>query len=84
MAQLENATQKFESKDGTKLASLQCHVCEETGKQYTLWSDIQKAFNGIDYLEVQDEYAVLFMTANDGELYAMIQDHLICVNLKVQ
>ncbi|KAG0335225.1 hypothetical protein BG000_007692 [Podila horticola] len=70
MAELKRSFQKFKSKDGTELTSLQCHICEETGKQYILWTDIRQAFDGVVYLQVYDNYVVLFMTANNGELAA--------------
>lgn len=72
MTQLERFFLKFKSKDGTKLTSLQCHICKETGKQYILWMDIQQTFDGVNYLKVYDQYVVLFMTSNDGELYVIV------------
>ncbi|KAF9282785.1 hypothetical protein BGZ74_002085, partial [Mortierella antarctica] len=51
MASLERTIQTFESEDGMQLKSLPCHVCEETGAQYVLWRDVQKAFEGVSFLK---------------------------------
>jgi len=44
--------QEFCSLDDAKLATLLTHVCPETGKRYLFQNDIQKAFEGIAYLQL--------------------------------
>lgn len=48
---------------------LPTYLCPETRQRYVLWSDVQDAIQGIDYLH--DPYLgdVLFMIDNNGELY---------------
>lgn len=65
--------QTFQSKDGTRLASLQSHPCaDDTKERYLLWSDILCTFHGIDHLETEDEEKILFMINADGELYVLL------------
>lgn len=63
------AFQAFQSHAGKLLASQPTHVCSETGKRYTLWSDIQHAFSGVDHLEDQQKSMIPFMVDNNGLLY---------------
>lgn len=65
--------QRFESKDGTPLASLPTLVCAESGERYLLWNEIQLAFEHIDHLEYYLGSRGLFMTNKDDELYVFLK-----------
>ncbi|KAG0011616.1 hypothetical protein BGZ81_002075 [Podila clonocystis] len=61
--------QRFESEDGTALASLSTQVCTETGDRYLLWGKIQLAFEDIDHLEYYLGSRGLFMVNKNDELF---------------
>lgn len=54
-----------------RLVRMQSKSCAETGKRHILWSEIQHAFEDIDYL-TDEELRCLFMTGKDGEVYVFI------------
>lgn len=65
--------QRFKSEDGTPLASLRSHPCGgETGERYVLWTDIQRAFQGISRLETEFRNRTLFTVEAGGELYVLL------------
>lgn len=66
------AFQKFRSKDGTLLRSVQLHVGTDTNKQYLLWSDVRNAFQDVSHLKTAYNKKVLFAIGNDGELYIVL------------
>lgn len=53
--------QEFCSLDDAELATLPTHVCPETGKRYLFRNDIQKALEGIAYLQLYWVEIILFM-----------------------
>ncbi|KAG0085843.1 hypothetical protein BGZ92_008658 [Podila epicladia] len=61
--------QTFKTRDEQPLLTIATHVCIETGKRYVLWSDIQKNFIDINYLQNWSDERVLFMINNYGRLY---------------
>jgi hypothetical protein len=64
--------QKFQTKEGVPLTSLQSHPCSsDSGERYVLWSDIQCAFQGIVRLETEEEVTILFTIDSSGELYVI-------------
>lgn len=65
--------QKFKSKDGTLLVSLRSHHgAADTQERYILWSDIQRAFQGIDHLESESGRRILFMIDIYATLYVLL------------
>jgi hypothetical protein len=65
--------QRFQTKDGTPLASLGSHPCAaDTKERYILWTDIQHAFKGIGCLETRGKERILFMIDAAGELYVLL------------
>lgn len=66
--------QKFESEDGTPLASPRSHPCAaDMKKKCIFWSDVQRTFQGVDHLKAEGEQGerILFMIDDDGELYVL-------------
>lgn len=50
------------------LANIPSEVCTETGGTHVLWSDIQRAFEGVDHLVDKMGCKVLYSVRPDGEL----------------
>lgn len=61
--------QKFQTKDGTPLGSVQPPPWAADYERIILWRDIQNAFVGVIYLQHPSGNSVLFMTDKNGELY---------------
>lgn len=60
--------QRFQSQDFTSLISLPSRTCPKMGERYVLWSDIQKAFEGINYLTQSWGPRVLFMVDDEDQV----------------
>ncbi|KAF9332223.1 hypothetical protein BG006_004911 [Podila minutissima] len=61
--------QTFKTQKDEPLSSRAAQRCDETGKSFVLWSEIQKAFVNINYLQDWQEERVLFMIDKCGKLY---------------
>lgn len=59
--------QEFQSKDKKPLASLPTRVSSNTGKRYLLWSEIQNAFDDLDYIRYYSG-RVPFQIDDHGEM----------------
>lgn len=70
MALSDRTYQKFESMSGTQLTSIRCHICAETEEHYILWADIETDFEGVERLSIGEDRRPLFMSDNNGKLYA--------------
>ncbi|KAF9332225.1 hypothetical protein BG006_004913 [Podila minutissima] len=61
--------QTFETQGEQPSPTIATQVCTHTSKRYVLWSSIQEAFVGINYLQDWNGVIVLFMINSDGQLY---------------
>lgn len=52
-------------------ADLPTHACAGSDERYVLWSDIQEAFSGVDYVK-EALGRLTFMIDDDDELYVSI------------
>ncbi|KAG0085842.1 hypothetical protein BGZ92_008657 [Podila epicladia] len=61
--------QTFKTQDDKPLSSRAAQWCPETRKHFVLWSEIQKAFVNINYLQDWLDERVLFMIDKHGKLF---------------
>lgn len=63
--------QRFRSKDGEPLASVQAKAIGPFGHFFVYWSDIQEAFNDVSYLLDSRGERVLFEVIEEDDDYKL-------------